>query len=104
MLLTLHFVGVYAEVFFSKRFWRDKKIFVQINVLSRVHLFATPWTAAHQALLSMEYWSGWPFSPLGDLPNPGIEPTSLMFPPMAGRFFPTNANQEVGGKKNKNFF
>ena len=44
-------------------------------------LFATPWTAAHQAPLSMRfsrqgYWSGLPFPPPGDLPNPGIEPWS----------------------------
>ena len=42
--------------------------------------FATPWTVACQAPLSMgfsrqEYWSGLPFSIPGDLPNPGIEPT-----------------------------
>ena len=41
----------------------------------------TPWTVAHQALLSMgfsrqEYWSGLPFPSPGDLPNPGIEPRS----------------------------
>ena len=40
--------------------------------------FATTWTVAHQAALSMgfprhEYWSGMPFHPPGDLPNPGIE-------------------------------
>ena len=40
-----------------------------------------PWTAAHQAPLSMgfsrqEHWSGWPCPPPGDLPNPGIEPRS----------------------------
>ena len=40
-----------------------------ITVLSRVCLFATPWTVAHQAPLSMgffrqEYWSGFPFPPL----------------------------------------
>ena len=43
--------------------------------------FATPWTVAHQASLSMgfpkrEYLSGLPFPPLGDLANPGIEPSS----------------------------
>ena len=48
---------------------------------SRVQLFATPWTVAHQALPSMgfsrqEYWSGLPFPSPGDLPNPGIEPRS----------------------------
>ena len=49
--------------------------------LSRVQLFATPWTVAHQAPPSMgfsrqEYWSGLPFPSPGDLPNPGIEPRS----------------------------
>ena len=49
---------------------------------SHVQLCATLWTIAHQAPLSMgfsrkEYWSGLPHSPPGNLPNPGIEPTSL---------------------------
>ena len=49
--------------------------------LSRVRLFATPWTVAHQAPPSMEfsrqeYWSGLPFSSPGALPDPGIEPGS----------------------------
>ena len=49
--------------------------------LSRVQLFATPWTVAHQAPPSMgfsrqEYWSGLPFPSPGDLPNPGIKPRS----------------------------
>ena len=57
----------------------------------RVRPFVTPWTAVHQAPLSMgvsrqEYWSGLPFPSLGDLPNPGTEPTS---PALAGRFFTT---------------
>ena len=51
------------------------------ELLSRVQLFVTPWTAAHQVPLSMEfsrqeYWSGLPFPSPGDLPNPGIEPRS----------------------------
>ena len=51
----------------------------------------TPWTVAHQALLSMgfsrqEYWSGLPFPSAEDLPNPGIEPAS---PELAGGFFTT---------------
>ena len=50
--------------------------------LSRVQLFATPWTAAHQAPLSMgcsrqEYWSGLPFPCPKDLLEPGIEPRFL---------------------------
>ena len=49
-----------------------------VQSLSRVGPFATPWTIAHQAPLSMgfprqEYWSGFPFPSPGDLPNPGIE-------------------------------
>ena len=47
----------------------------------RVRPFVTPWTAAHQAPLSMEfskqeYWSGLPFLSPRDLPNLGIEPKS----------------------------
>ena len=49
---------------------------------------ATPWTAARQAPLSVgfsrqEYWSGLPFPPPGDLPDPGIERRSHIF--CAGR-------------------
>ena len=52
-------------------------------------LFATPWTVAKQAPLSMrfsrqEYWSGLSSPPPGDLPNPGIEPASSA---LAGGFF-----------------
>ena len=58
-------------------------------VLNCVRLFATPWTVAHQAPLSMEfsrqeYWNALPFPPPGDLPDPGIKPVS---PSLAGRFF-----------------
>ena len=54
----------------------------------------TPWTIAHQAPLYMgfpkqEYWSGLPFPSPGDLPNPGIELTSLVSPALAGRLFTT---------------
>ena len=54
----------------------------------------TPWTAAHEAPLSMgffrqEYWSGLPFPPPGDLLNSGIKPVSLMSPVLADRFFTT---------------
>ena len=54
---------------------------VKVKSLTRVRFFATPWTVAHQAPLSMgfsrqEYWSGLPFPSSGDLPYPGIEPRS----------------------------
>ena len=51
----------------------------KVKSLNHVRLFATPWTVAYQAPLSvefsrLEYWSGLPFPSRGDLPNPGIEP------------------------------
>ena len=54
-------------------------------------LFATPWTVAPQAPLSMklprqEYCSGLPFPPSGDLPDPGTELTSPESPALAGIF------------------
>ena len=59
---------------------------------SHVPLIATPWTVACQAPLSMEFsrqehWSGLPFPPPGDLPNPGIEPMSHVSPALICRFF-----------------
>ena len=60
----------------------------------------TPWTVACQAPPSMgfsrqEYWSGLPCPPPGDLPDPGIEPASLSFLALAGRFFTTCATWET---------
>ena len=59
--------------------------------LRHVQLFATPWTVAHQAPLSMgfpsqEYWSGLPLPPPGDLPHPGVKPRS---PTLASLFCTT---------------
>ena len=67
---------------------------------SPVRLFSTPWTITHQAPLSVEfsrqdYWSGLPCSPPGNLPDPGIEPTSLVFRALAGVFFTTSATWEA---------
>ena len=71
-----------------------------VNCLSVVWLFETPGTVAHQDPLSMgfprqEYWSGLPFPPPGDLPNPGIELVSLTSPALAGRFFTTSATWQA---------
>ena len=54
---------------------------MKVKSLSHVQLFATPWTVAYQAPVSMgfsrqEYWSGLPFPSPGDLPDPGIKPGS----------------------------
>ena len=56
---------------------------------------------AHQAPLSMgvsrqEYWSELPCPPPGNLSDPGIKPTSLMAPALAGKFFTTNATWSCG--------
>ena len=83
------FLGMYCR--------NEKKLFisyalktkVKVKSLSRVGLFATPWTVAHQAPPSMgfsrqQYWSGLPFPSPGNLPNPGIEPRVSR---IAGRCF-----------------
>ena len=67
---------------------------VSVCTLNHVQLFATLWTVACQAPLSMEfprqeYWSGLPFPSPGDLPDPGIKPTSLASLALAGGFFAT---------------
>ena len=69
-------------------------------VLSCVRLLATSWTVARQAPLSMgfsgqESWRGLPFPPSGDLPDPGIEPTSLVSPGLASGFFATTTTWEA---------
>ena len=65
-----------------------------LSCFNRVRLFTTLWTVARQAPLSMEFsrqesWNGLPCPPPGDLPEPGIEPMSLMPLVLAGRFFAT---------------
>ena len=70
-----------------------KKVKSESEVAQSCRLFATPWTAAHQAPLSMgfswqEYWSGLPFPSLGALPHPGIEPRSPAIPSFRRLFRP----------------
>ena len=84
---------------------------LKVKSLSRVQLFAIPWSLAYQALLSMrfsmqEYWRGLPFPSPRYLPNPGIKPRSLTLqvdsllskptgkprkPPKAQLLFPKNS-------------
>ena len=73
---------------------------VHVKSLSCVQLPATLWAVACQALLSVgfsrqEYWSGLPFPPPGDLPNLGIEPSSLVSPALVGGFFTTSSTWEA---------
>ena len=70
--------------------------------LGRVQLSAILWTVACQGPLSMrfsrqEYWSGLPRPSLGDLPDPGIEPTSLMSPALASGFLTTSTTRCIHG-------
>ena len=63
------------------------------SCFSYVWPFETPWTVAHQALLSLgfsrqEFWSGLLCPPPGDLPDPGIEPTSPVSPALQADSLP----------------
>ena len=69
---------VFPVVRYRCESWTMKKA---VKSLSHVLFFATPWTVAYQAPLSMgfssqEYWSGLPFPSPGDHPNPGIKARS----------------------------
>ena len=95
-----------ASVFIGHCILSESGIFLKalhvclLSRFSRVWLFATLWTVACQAPLSMgfsrqEYWSGLPCPPPGNLPNPGTEPMSLMSPALAGGFCTTNITWKV---------
>ena len=78
---------------YFKKVWIDHDCV--LSHFSCVHLFATPWTVAHQALLSMRFskeedWCVWPCPSTGDLPDPGVKPMSLESPAFAGGFFSTS--------------
>ena len=71
-----------------------------LSCFSPVQLFATPWTVALQAPLSMgfsrqEYWNGLSCSSPANLPNTRTEPTSLKLPSLAGKFFTTSTTWEA---------
>ena len=80
-------------------YWKNHAC-CMLSRFSCVQLFATLRTVSHQAPMSMwfprqEYWSGLPFPFPGDLPDPGIKPTSLMSPALADRLFITRATWNV---------
>ena len=52
-----------------------------------------PGSSVH-GILQQEYWSGLPCPPPGDLPNPGIEPTTLMSPALVGGLFTISVTWE----------
>ena len=76
-----------------------------LSCFSCVQHFGTLWTVASQAPPSMgffrqEYWSGLSCPPPGDLPDPGIHPSSLMSSENAGGFFTTRTTWEALLDKN----
>ena len=87
-------LGTDDTVFAFKKLRNEQFAAATACPLSRVQLFAILWTTARQAPLSVEfsrqeYWSGLPFSILGDLPDPQTELTSLVSPALASRSFTT---------------
>ena len=65
---------------------------VHTQLLNHVWLFEIPWTIACKAPLTRrfsrrEYWSGFPFPPPEDLPDPGVKPEYPAYPALAGGFF-----------------
>ena len=76
-------------------------------MLNHILLFVTLYTVAHQASLSMgfsrqEYWSGWPFLPPGNIPNPGIEPASPESPALQADSLPLEPwenTEQISGKQ-----
>ena len=71
----------------------------RMNSQACVCVWTTPMDCTSQTPLSMEfsrqqYWSGLPFPPPEDLPNPGIEPVSLASPALADKFFTTSTTWE----------
>ena len=95
--MTYKICGLYLEQYSKGNvciFMYFASVCVQACTCSVMSNSATPWTAAHQAPLSLgfsrqEYWSGLPFPSPEDLPNPGIEPTSSAPPALAVRLFTT---------------
>ena len=97
--LAFHFLN---GVFDEQQFWIQMKsnfflihpcVCMYVCVLSRVWLFATPWTIACQVPLFMEfsrqaYWSGLPFPSPGNVPDPGIKPVSPAYPVLAADSLP----------------
>ena len=86
-----------TPVFFPEESHGQRRLAATVRsvcVLNHVRLFATPWTVACRALLSIEfsrheYWNCLLFPTPGNLPNPKIKPTSPVFLALAGGFFTT---------------
>ena len=85
------------------------RVSVHASCLSCVQLFVTPWSVARQAPLSLgffrqEYWSGLLCPPPGNIPDPGILPTSLTSPALAGGFFTASATWQPNSVDTRLYF
>ena len=94
-ICSVIYMCVYIHIYIYTRVYTYTCVCV-CSVASHVHLFATPWTVACQAPLSMgfarqEYWSGLSCPPPGHLPHPGTELESPMSPALTGGFFTTES-------------
>ena len=79
-----------------------------VHTCSMCPLFATLWIVAYQAPLPIrfsrqKYWNMLPRPPPGDLPNPRIEPTSVVSPALSGRFFTTGPPGKTFGSPGMSF-
>ena len=94
----------YLKIEWVTYFWGFKKLpilkYYMLSHFSHVWLFVTLWTVIHQAPMSMgfsrqEYWSGLQCPSPEGLPDPGMEPTSLLSPVLAGEFLTTSTTWEA---------
>ena len=96
-ILPLHTWTCWSELYIvciNPYMWGSVWGCVCVCMLSCVWLFCDPMDCSPpgssvRGILQARLWSGLPFPPPGDLPDPGIEPASPTSPALAGRFFTT---------------
>ena len=98
--------GLVCNYFQIQFVYLIKECVCVLSRFRRVQVFATLWTIAHQAPLSMgfsrqEYWSGLPCPPPGDLPHPRIEPGSPVAPALQADSLLLSHRGSLNKKKKK---
>ena len=88
------YVGVWEGNTFFERLSVHTQLLQSCLTLCDPMYGSPPGSSVH-GILQQEHWSGLPYLPPGDIPDPGIEPPSLMSPALAGRFFITSATWEA---------
>ena len=84
------YVGVWEGNTFFERLSVHTQLLQSCLTLCDPMYGSPPGSSVH-GILQQEHWSGLPYLPPGDIPDPGIEPPSLMSPALAGRFFTIRA-------------